>query len=88
MTMSKPFRLLAAVLAVVNLANACDEENIKAFAANLQTSLSEDARITYPGSEEFANATFRWSTYGEPTFAVAVDVATEEDVSQTVSICS
>ncbi|KAF3024879.1 hypothetical protein E8E14_012044 [Neopestalotiopsis sp. 37M] len=85
MAISKTLRLLVGVLAIATLSKACDEEKIKAFAADLQASLSEDARITYPGSEEFANATFRWSTYGQPTFAVAVDVATEADVSQTVN---
>lgn len=88
MAISRTLRLLVGVLAIATLSKACDEEKIKAFAADLQASLSENARITYPGSEEFANATFRWSTYGQPTFAVAVDVATEADVSQTVSTCA
>jgi hypothetical protein len=64
---------------------SCDSEKVDAFTADLRPLLSAHASISLPGSTDFANATVRWSTYGQPTFGVAVDVATEEDVRQTVS---
>lgn len=56
-----------------------------AFASELGPLLSPGATISFPGSDEFSNATVRWSNYGSPSFSVAVSVATESDVQQAVS---
>lgn len=45
---------------------------------------SPDTIISFPGSEEFDNATARWTIAGAPTYAAAITPATEADVSQAV----
>jgi len=52
--------------------------------ADLQPLLSDAAEVYFPGSEGFANATYRWSAAVRPHFDVIVKVKTEEDVRQTV----
>jgi hypothetical protein len=52
--------------------------------ADLQPLLSDAAEVYLPGSEGFANATFRWSAAIRPEFDVIVKVKTEADVRRTV----
>lgn len=47
--------------------------------------LSAGAAIVFPGSSEFLLATDRDNEQTPPTFAVVVEVATENDVQETVS---
>lgn len=56
--------------------------------ADLSARLSSGARIYYPGSENFADATARWSSYEAPNFTIAVEVATENDVVETVKFAN
>ncbi|KAK8037952.1 hypothetical protein PG994_014719 [Apiospora phragmitis] len=49
---------------------------------------SPGASISFPGSDKFASATSRYSAYGAPGFAVAVDVASEGDVDNTVKVAN
>ena len=49
--------------------------------------LSPNAAIIFPGSAEFLVATDRDNEQEPPTFAVVVEVATESDVQETVSLC-
>ena len=46
--------------------------------------LSPNATIYFPGGSQFAEATSRWSSYGEPNISVVVEVATAADVAATV----
>lgn len=46
--------------------------------------LSPEAAIWLPGTEGYAIATDRWTPRKNPSFDVVIDVATEEDVAQTV----
>ncbi|KAJ5211730.1 FAD binding domain-containing protein [Penicillium cinerascens] len=46
--------------------------------------LSSGAHIYLPGSDQFTQATTRWSAYQAPNFTVIVKVATESDVGETV----
>lgn len=48
------------------------------------TSLSHAAKVYYPGSEGFANATLRWGAAQTPQYDMIVKVATEADVQKTV----
>ncbi|GAD92299.1 FAD binding domain-containing protein [Paecilomyces variotii No. 5] len=52
--------------------------------SELSTHLSEGAHIYYPGSENFTKATARWSTLNAPNITLVVEVATENDVAETV----
>lgn len=51
----------------------------------LQNSLSSGAKVYFPGSPEFDDASTRWSTLSPPTVNVVVVAATAKDVSETVS---
>ncbi|KAK8855729.1 FAD-dependent oxygenase [Apiospora arundinis] len=62
----------------------CQSQSFTDFAAALGPILSPGASINFPGSDKFTNATTRYSAYGAPGFAVTVDVATEDDVANTV----
>lgn len=46
--------------------------------------LSTAAQIHFPGSAGFNSSTDRWQDFAPPSFAVVVQVATEEDVQETV----
>lgn len=58
--------------------------------ADLGPLLSPGASISLPGSSQFESITTRWQMhYPSPNFRAAVQVATDNDVQQTVSqICS
>lgn len=48
-------------------------------------SLNERARVLYPSSEDFANASLRWSAANSPAYSLIVQVATEADIQKTVN---
>jgi hypothetical protein len=50
----------------------------------LQDKLSSTAKIYFPGSTEFVEASVRWSNLHAPTVNVVVVPGTEQDVSETV----
>lgn len=50
----------------------------------LQHKLSPTAKIYFPGSTEFVEASVRWSNLHAPTVNVVVVPGTEQDVSETV----
>ena len=77
--------LLAWSLVSAAASDKCQWQLFTDFAAALGPILSPGASINFPGSDKFANATSRSSAYGAPKFAIAVDVATEDDVANTVS---
>jgi len=54
------------------------------FAKILGAALSPGASIYLPRSPNFTNTTQRWSEYQAPTFSIAVEVATANDVQETV----
>ncbi len=54
---------------------------------DLGPQLSSKAAIVFPGSAEFLVATDRDNEQDPPTFSVVIEVATENDVIQTVSLC-
>ncbi|KAI1465641.1 FAD-binding domain-containing protein [Daldinia caldariorum] len=49
---------------------------------------SINTTVSFPGSDSFTNATVRWSTFHQPTYAVAVSPATEADVIQAVKLAT
>ena len=58
------------------------------YASELGEKLSPTAKIYYPGSEEFEEASARWSVLDAPTVNVVVVPGTENDVAETVIIFS
>lgn len=74
--------LAVAFSLLVNISNA--HPNIT---TELGPSLSPGATINFPGSAEFQVATDRDNEQDPPTFSAVVEVATERDVQETVSIC-
>lgn len=56
--------------------------------SELASVLSANASIYFSGSEEFTNATARWSVLDAPTVNVVVVPATEDDVAQTVKFAN
>ncbi|KAL1969230.1 hypothetical protein VTN77DRAFT_484 [Rasamsonia byssochlamydoides] len=59
----------------------CPRGNIS---VDLASKLSSGAHIYYPGSSGFAEATDRWSALDAPNVTIIVEVATENDVAETV----
>jgi hypothetical protein len=39
-----------------------------------------ETTLSFPGSEEFVNATERWTTFSAPTYSAALTPATEDDL--------
>jgi hypothetical protein len=54
------------------------------YASEPGEKLSPTAKIYYPGSEEFEEASARWSVLDAPTVNVVVVPGTENDVAETV----
>jgi hypothetical protein len=54
--------------------------------ADLGPQLSPQASIVLSNDADFAKLTGRWREYHSPDVAVVVQVATEADVQQTVSV--
>ena len=48
------------------------------------STLDKGAQVYYPGSEEFGNATVRWSAAQTPQYDLVIKVATEGDVQKSV----
>ncbi|KAJ5175929.1 uncharacterized protein N7482_001806 [Penicillium canariense] len=63
------------------LNSLCNRGNIS---AELGPNLSSGANIYLPGSEGFTQSTERWSSFEAPNVTVVVEVATENDVAETV----
>jgi hypothetical protein len=80
----------AAVLAIFPLLAAARSTS-STRSANVNYSrifggLSANASIHYPGQADYNTTTVqRWSTWDEPTFAVTIKPATDEDVQYIVS---
>lgn len=53
---------------------------------DLKMNLSPSAQVYWPGSDEFEEATTRWSNFELPNINVVVVPGTDEDVSETVSL--
>ncbi|KAK7967152.1 uncharacterized protein PG986_001429 [Apiospora aurea] len=70
----------------VKALDKCQSQKFSDFARALGPVLSPGASINFPGTDEFANATTRFSAYGAPDFAVTVDVATEGDVDNVLPV--
>lgn len=51
----------------------------------LSQALSTSAKVYYPGSTDFVDASTRWSNLDLPTVNIVVSPATENDVVETVS---
>lgn len=73
----------AAVAAANTLQGNCPigDDDLKQFGNRL----SSTAKIYFPGSSGFTNATTRWSALEEPKVNVVVVPGTENDVAETVS---
>ncbi|RAL14899.1 FAD-binding oxidoreductase [Aspergillus homomorphus CBS 101889] len=52
--------------------------------AELGPRLSSGARIILPNNTDFKRATYRWSAFAKPRPTIVVEVATEQDVAETV----
>lgn len=63
-----------------------DFPDLRTVFASSRAAWSPDTIISFYGSEEFENATSRWTIAGEPSFSAAITPATEADVVQAVSI--
>lgn len=84
MTFSK---LLRATL-LVSCINSIASSPVPNYNNDLKPMLSPTAKIFFPGSAGFANATTRWSADTKPGLDVIVQIASEKDVQATVRHCS
>ncbi|CAI6333726.1 unnamed protein product [Periconia digitata] len=75
--------MAGAMWAATSLANA-----VCGSAVELAARLSPDAKVYGPNDSNFASVTARWSTYSAPGFAFSVEVATEQDVAETVKFAN
>lgn len=76
--------ILAQVLSLAPVCSLGDTQRpVDPTFSSLSSVLSEDADISFPGSEEFANGTLTLAAK-KPQLDALVRVATEEDVRNTV----
>ena len=52
----------------------------------LSAKLSADAVLITEGSDGFREATLRWQEFRPPTFRASVQVTSEQDIQETISI--
>lgn len=89
MAVKLPLRILMALLFLTCLYKcslAIGTYNLGFIEEHLAPHLSQKASIVYPGSVEFNVAAERFNTYFAPNFTVAVEVATERDIVEVVSV--
>ncbi|PWI65412.1 hypothetical protein PCL_07013 [Purpureocillium lilacinum] len=87
------FCRLHAIAAVIPLAMVAPSSGILELSGEQQIKeltkrLSANASVYWPGSEEFENATERWSVLQAPKVNVVVVPASERDVSETVKFAN
>ncbi|KAL4960818.1 FAD-binding oxidoreductase [Aspergillus stella-maris] len=63
-----------------------NEHNYASLLANQPW--SPDTILSFPGSTEFPNATYRWNNRNAPTYAAAISVGSEEDVIRAVKLAT
>ncbi|KAL3477602.1 FAD-binding domain-containing protein [Aspergillus californicus] len=56
------------------------------LASILQDQSWSGATLSFPGSDNFTDATLRWNIYNEPTYSAALSVASEADVVKAVKL--
>jgi hypothetical protein len=81
--LSKSFVRLVAIGFALLINFSCASSSIT---KELGPLLSRKAAIVFPGSAEFLVATDRDNEQDPPTYSVVVEVATESDVQETVSL--
>jgi hypothetical protein len=81
--LSKSFVRLVAIGFALLINFSCASSSIT---KELGPLLSRKAAIIFPGSAEFLVATDRDNEQDPPTYSVVVEVATESDVQETVSL--
>ena len=92
MLFSKASMLLAVIVTAVYAAPAplgvtrLDTFRKRDVASTLATQLSPGSTIVFPQDNSWENVTERWTLYQAPSFQVAVEPATEQDVVATVNI--
>ncbi|MCJ1460567.1 hypothetical protein MMC28_010949 [Mycoblastus sanguinarius] len=91
MLFSKASMLLAVIVTAVYAAPAplgvtrLDTFRKRDVASTLATQLSPGSTIVFPQDNSWENVTERWTLYQAPSFQVAVEPATEQDVVATVN---
>lgn len=80
MTALIPWALTAISSGLLGALPSTASSNHSQFVAALDVK----AEVYYPGSEQFINASARWSAAQIPQYDMIVKVATEEDVQKTV----
>lgn len=74
--------LLASLgLCYISPSNAQDLETILTDPSNNWASTTV---VSFPGSQEFINATLRWEVYAPPSYSAAISPGTEADVVKSV----
>lgn len=85
--MGRSFSLLSVAAAVLSasVSFAASTGRPKCLQSELAAMLSPEAELFVPSDPDYGNASIRWSTFDEPTFRAYVEVATEQDIQETVS---
>ncbi|KAH7060552.1 hypothetical protein B0J12DRAFT_782609 [Macrophomina phaseolina] len=89
MRMELQFRLLGLLAALaLLLVRTSTASPLNLTSSILRARLSKNATVLDHKDAGFAAASARWTTYSGPTFSIVVEVATEQDVAETVAYAS
>ena len=77
-------KILAGLLLPAVYAASWNSTDLRALLTGPNTNWSSTTLISFPGDEEFTNATDRWTITDAPSFSAAITPATAEDVAAAV----
>ena len=75
---------LAALFLPAVHAMSWNSTDLRALLTSSKMHFSNATMISFPGTDEFTNATDRWTVTDAPSFSAAISPATEDDVAATV----
>ena len=82
--MFKPLVLVLGAVFQVTASISGSMPSASLIQQQLGQQLSPGASIHFPDTDTFANLTWRWSDYTNPSIAIVVTPATDEDVAAAV----
>ncbi|KUI74338.1 hypothetical protein VM1G_09891 [Cytospora mali] len=63
-------------------------QDLRALLTNQSNDWASTTTVSFPGSQEFTNATLRWDIYAPPTYSAAISPGTEADVVKSVKLAT
>lgn len=63
---------------------SCIAQDLRAALTDSSNEWASTTTVSFPGSQEFTNATLRWDVFAPPTYSAAISPGTEADVVKSV----